>query len=472
MIAPRMTATTLSLVETYKGRTVLLLGGLGFVGKILLCLFLERLPDIGHIYLVVRAADAESRFLQTARSSPVFEPLRRRLGDRFIPFLQEKVTAIAGDISAQNLGIGDAAIFATLQKRVDLVINSAGLVTFNPSLSDAFSANILGALRAAEFVRSSKQGRLLHISTCYVAGNRSGLIPEALPSGCAPNGTPLDYEQEIAAIQDWIQTFQDPIHVNQKGLERIRQLGWPNLYTYTKALAEGWLAARMGSLSCSIVRPAILESTLSFPFPGWNEGFNTSAPLIKYIHSGYRIVVANKKTWIDIMPADLCAMQILKIGAALLYGKASPVYQCGTSSFNPLTIGHVTRVMSTAYAKNSVWWQKILQWHRLYLVSKSHFLSCFSVYRFLSKIPSTWIAPSRTFRTLVKTFHAYCKLTEIMLPFIHDNNYRFESSAESIQVIEPGWNSSPQQIDWEQYWVEIHMPALEKWCFPKVEVSQ
>ena len=62
------------------------------------------------------------------------------------------------------------------------------------------------------------------------------------------------------------------------GLERADHWGWPNIYTFTKALGEQAVASQEG-LDWAIVRPAIVESSLSYPFPGWNEGMNTTAPL-------------------------------------------------------------------------------------------------------------------------------------------------------------------------------------------------
>ena len=61
-------------------------------------------------------------------------------------------------------------------------------------------------------------------------------------------------------------------------MERARHWGWPNTYTYTKSLGEQVMAGTPG-LRYAIVRPTIVESALRYPFPGWNEGFTTRAPL-------------------------------------------------------------------------------------------------------------------------------------------------------------------------------------------------
>ena len=70
----------------------------------------------------------------------------------------------------------------------------------------------------------------------------------------------------------------------EAGLERATHWGWPNIYTYTKSLGEQ-LVAHSG-LKFAIARPACCESTVAYPFEGWNEGISTSAPIIYLIMKG------------------------------------------------------------------------------------------------------------------------------------------------------------------------------------------
>ena len=68
---------------------------------------------------------------------------------------------------------------------------------------------------------------------------------------------------------------------------RARRLGWPNIYTYTKALSEHILAAR-DDLRVTTVRPAIVECAWRYPFPGWNEGINTSGPILWLLSTSFQ----------------------------------------------------------------------------------------------------------------------------------------------------------------------------------------
>ena len=68
--------------------------------------------------------------------------------------------------------------------------------------------------------------------------------------------------------KDWIRN-----EMTEQGVKRAAEWGWPNIYTYTKSMGDQ-LVARETGIVRSIVRPAIVESSLAFPFPGWNEGLH------------------------------------------------------------------------------------------------------------------------------------------------------------------------------------------------------
>ena len=57
-------------------------------------------------------------------------------------------------------------------------------------------------------------------------------------------------------------------------MDRARSWGWPNTYTYTKSLGEQVIAGTPG-LRYAIVRPSIVESALRYPFPGWENTYQS-----------------------------------------------------------------------------------------------------------------------------------------------------------------------------------------------------
>ena len=100
------------------------------------------------------------------------------------------------------------------------------------------------------------------------------------------------------------------------GMERALHWGWPNTYTYTKSLGEQAILA--SGVPHALVRPSIVESALRYPFPGWNEGFTTSAPLAFMGLRGHRTFPMAERAILDVVPVDLVAAGILAAAAELL----------------------------------------------------------------------------------------------------------------------------------------------------------
>src|SRR5262249_12643489 len=122
---------------------------------------------------------ASDRFFGKVASTPPFRPLRERHGDQFEAFLRAKCVPLAGDVTEPALGLSEAQIRA-LRGKLACVINSAGLVTFNPSLELAVRVNPEGAKPAADLCARTG-ATLVHISPCFVAGTRQGPVFEDEP---------------------------------------------------------------------------------------------------------------------------------------------------------------------------------------------------------------------------------------------------------------------------------------------------
>ena len=137
---------TLSPLQTLAGKHVLLIGTTGFLAKVMMSMLLERF-SLGRLYCLIRAQrskTAEERFWDEVMGSEMMEPLRRRMGPSFTGYVREKVEVLTGDISRPQMGLDDETI-TRLRRSLDVTINSAGLVTFNPPLDDAIQINAVGA---------------------------------------------------------------------------------------------------------------------------------------------------------------------------------------------------------------------------------------------------------------------------------------------------------------------------------------
>ncbi len=350
-----------SVRETLRGKRVLLIGVTGFIGKVWLTNVLKDLPEIGKIYLLIRkqkAASAQRRFEKIVEESPVFDPLHERWGSDLPKFLGERIEVVEGDVSQPGLGI-EAATRARLERTLDLVINSAGLVDFNPDLRDALAVNVRGVAHLLHFLRASDHAGLVHISTCYVAGARNGRIPEALQADYTPaHEGGFHAEREWKSLEELVRKVEERSEsaevtaairrqllgrrgekaqlteaeletqtrrsrarwvrnrLTLAGMRRARHLGWPNTYTFTKSVAESLIARRAANQPMAVVRPSIVESSTAEPFPGWNEGINTSAPLSYLLGTFFRQLPTNERKCLDIIPVDMVCRGMTLIAAA------------------------------------------------------------------------------------------------------------------------------------------------------------
>lgn len=487
-----MTTTVLSLRQAFAGRHVLVAGASGFLGKVWLSMALHRLPDIGKIYVLMRrqrGQSARERFQEIADHSPAFKPLHDEHGARLGAFLADKVEVVEGDLTAERLGLAPD-VLARLRDRLDLIVQIAALVEFAPDLRRAVDTNITGSLRMMELARSCGHAAFLDVSTSYVAGARDGLIPEQAEPNYCPNGEAFDPEAE----------YQDLLRVLARGdlstsesvsecKRRALRWGWSNGYQYTKSLAESLLIPRAGQVPYAIVRPSIIECALEFPFAGWNEGYNCTAP-VAYLSSKYlRHLPVTPHYLVDTVPVDQVVKGMLTVGAALLERRHMPVYHLATSDRNPATRGRWLELMSLGNREHQRQGDTSLE--RL-----------MSIWDAVPARPGTFFSTDRlqaalgTLGQVTRTLRRNTprgladrlapfdrklddarslldKATEVLdllAPFLQDGNCVFECRAiEQHDVAERELRFDPRSIDWRDYVLHVQMPGLRKWCFPVFE---
>ena len=138
--------------------------------------------------------------------------------------MRSKIVAIAGDIGRPVCNFNDAEL-ADLSGKIDVIVNSAGLVSFAPSLESAIRINALGAKNVLDLAR--KLGaRLVHVSTCYVAGRRDGDVWEDEPIvGYFPRSKAIkdDYRREEDELLDRDFDAAAEIADCQKAIDQARE---------------------------------------------------------------------------------------------------------------------------------------------------------------------------------------------------------------------------------------------------------
>src|SRR5690348_13660667 len=119
----------ISATEAFNNKTMMLLGGTGFVGKVLLAMVLDRFPELKHIVIQVRRkknVSGQQRFDNEILPSPPLRPVVERYGEEQV---RSKVTIVEGDVNEPMCGV-KVEQMAELRGKVDIVVNLAGLVEF------------------------------------------------------------------------------------------------------------------------------------------------------------------------------------------------------------------------------------------------------------------------------------------------------------------------------------------------------
>lgn len=337
------------------------------------------MDTIGGIHLLVRSRSdgnpAARRVRRDVLGSKAFDRLRASLGEGFDQLCEEKITVVAGDLTQERLGL-DAESYAALTWRIDLVVNSAATVTFDERLDLAVELNTMGPQRLLRFAKDCGDVPFLHVSTCYVAGDRTGRIVEdfsappraeatlpRLPSGAFDlDGLVARLRRETEAIRTKLgpDTEECRQQLIAAGMSAARAHGWNDTYTLTKWIGEQLLRRDHGDVPLVIFRPAIIEGSYEEPAPGWIDGLRMADPIIvAYGRGKLNEFPANGEVPIDLIPADFVVNGIL---ATLPAGKvrgggdggsmtrAAPrVYQCCTSDRNPLMLKDLLTAMVDAF---------------------------------------------------------------------------------------------------------------------------
>ncbi|MFW6053302.1 MAG: AMP-binding protein [Persicimonas sp.] len=541
-----------SVSETLSGRTILLTGVTGFLGKAFLSMLLRYHPDIEQVYVLIRPRtdkSAEDRFFEQVVANSVMQPLRDIYEEGYLDFIKDKCTPLGGDITEEHLGLDEDEARA-ISSNLDVLVNSAGLTNFNPNLESALTINALSQFNMLNFVRlGGNHASYMHVSTCFVAGNVDGKIDEKLPGPTNyPNydelGVSYDAQREIddcrAMIAHAKQLAGDQEHQSQftkqakdklradhlsptnpvlleeaidkirsnwlrkrlsnEGRERADFWGWPNIYTYTKSLGERVMAAAKDEINLSIFRPAIIESALSYPEVGWNEGINTSAPLVFLISKGHRFVPTRDKINLDVVPVDYVAGAMLGVVAALIEKRQHDVYHCGSGHLNPVSVARLVELTNLGLRKlnknkRMPAWQRVVlnsmdsvpvgadQFNRQSAPALKKAAS--GLRGLLDKVPSKKLGglgkAVNSVKSGLRTAEAVTgvteKIFELMIPFTHHNAFEFQTNhigelVEGLPASEQKRYGSPvEDIDWRHYWIDVHVPGLARHAFPELEAK-
>ena len=523
----------MSITDFFRGKVLFITGGTAFLGQPMVAKILTALPDVQKIYLLIRSrtdttgkqTSAQERLENELLTSNVFTSLRRLHGENFDTWAQQKLIAVEGELTHEHLGFSDAE-YRQLQNEVQVLINIAGLVQFDPPFDDSLWGNALAAKHVVNFAKGCQDAIFLHISTAYVCGNTQGRVPEELPPPyeqyAAQHQTktgmtiPQTLSEEIEGLlslsatihaeadaPENLQRFQREVEQQktgtrkrleaqvkelkaewledrlvEAGLKHARSRGWNDTYTYMKFLTEQMVMELRGDLPTAIVRPSIIESSFDEPEPGWLAKLRMSEPLIIGFAKG-RLpdFPADPDIILDIIPVDFVVNAILAAAEVTAKRGGIEVYHVSTGTQNPLYFRGIFEATYDYFVKNPmlengkpiavpIWKYPSLEEFQQKLDSRMRLIDFIT--GMLGLLPIR--AAKRKRRQLmlkqsgVKVLLNYIR---IYAPYTRTN---FEFETQKMQGLYNALSPTEQQrfnfdvskIHWKRYFQEIHIPGIKR----------
>lgn len=360
---------------------VLLTGATGFVGQAVLEKLLFSCPGTSITLLVrPRGELTAQRRAERLLRKPVLRRWREAVGPgRAAAEFARRVQVLPGDLD----DVPD------LPDDLDVVIHSASSVSFDLPIDEAFAANVGGPQRLYErLLESGASPHVVHVSTSYVSGLRKGVAEERRLEH------DVDHDAEMAAalraraeveaasrrpeVLDRLLRRAEVEHrragpravaaaaedarvawVHEElvahGRTRARSLGWPDVYTFTKAMGERVAETRWQEAGhrLSVVRPTIIESSLRTPYPGWIDGFKVADPLIAAYGRGLLPEFpALADTVLDIVPVDFVVNALLAAVANPPGPGEADYLQVSSGTTNPLRFGQLYQYVREYFSRH------------------------------------------------------------------------------------------------------------------------
>jgi thioester reductase-like protein len=238
---------------------IVLTGATGFLGMQVLDRILEQTDR--EVLALVRASDAVAA---QRRVTGTLEALYGRS-----PRHAGRVRAVPADLTAPAFGL-DSAAWARLARSTGAIVHCAASVSFGLELAEARAINVGGTRQVLALARRARAegalGRLVHVSTAYVAGDSSGVFAES---------------------------------------QRDVGQGFRNTYERTKLEAELAVAGVLDEVAGIVVRPSIVVGERA---SGWTSSFNVIYPPLRaFATSSLDVVPGRPEGIVDIVSVDYVA---------------------------------------------------------------------------------------------------------------------------------------------------------------------
>ncbi|CAL1685291.1 unnamed protein product [Lasius platythorax] len=330
----------------YAGKSILITGSTGFLGKMLVEKLLRSCPDISTMYLLIRPKKnkcSENR-LDNIFENPLYDRLKKE-----VPNFRKKIVPITANFNVEDLGLSENDK-NTLIREVSVVFHLAATVRFDEDIKTSTALNVIATnviLDIAKHMPNLKS--FIHVSTAF-ANCHVKYIEERL------------YTYSIGHRELITLTRTLPESTIKERIARITS-SWPNTYTFTKAITEAFLKHEGEDLPIGIFRPAIVLPSAREPLVGWVDNFHGPIGLTASVFLGIaRFIQCGNDILANIVPVDFtvnsliaCAWDVSnkyrKNKDVLIYNYVAPADAPTWREYIS-----VMKFISTIYPlKNSIW---------------------------------------------------------------------------------------------------------------------
>ncbi|MBA3693856.1 MAG: SDR family oxidoreductase, partial [Acidobacteria bacterium] len=273
-------------------------------------IFMTGFPGFIARRLVARLAKHDTQFFLLVQKNFIekamqdVEEIVQKIGTPL-----ENFALIEGDITQENLGISRDDL-EILRREITDVYHLAAVYDLAVEKNLAFRVNVEGTRKVNEFVKTVPNlHRYNYISTCYVSGNRKGVI----------------YETELE-----------------------HDAGFRNFYEETKYLAEREVEQLKAELPVTIFRPSVVVGDSQTGETVKYDGVYYLINYLKMFPSLFRFVnVGNKDVKLNLVPVDFVVEGI----AALAKDEKAIGKTIALADPNPLTTEELFDAIAEAMTK-------------------------------------------------------------------------------------------------------------------------
>ena len=255
-------------------------------------------PDINKVYVLLRSKNHSSA---TERLTSMLNTMPFTLLDK--NDAKKKIIALEGDVIKPYLGISIKDRIAIVDN-VSLVFHCAASIRFDEPLKNSLDNNVLATKHIIDLCKQFKQiHAFIHCSTAYSNCHMTEVEERFYNLQTSPS--------KIIKLSEWLS--EDCLNLLAPHLIE----GRPNIYTYTKALAEQLIQEECQLIPTVVVRPSIVANAHSEPVPGWIDTLHGAPGLIILGILGFlRAVNWNHYAKADFVPVDKVANAMIAVAWA------------------------------------------------------------------------------------------------------------------------------------------------------------